>query len=156
MEWLDPIYIESYKLIYVGPNNKLDLLFKDYKIGIYEIFLIKFILIFAILYTLFYAVLNEGIVRVKASERIFEIASGSLGQANFKIPSVMSIAIVLVLFLFFMYINYVSQSAAVISFMTTEPSKKFTSLESIKRSNIPIYSGTVFAGHDPNGQMNIR
>lgn len=156
MDLLNPIYIESYKIMYIGPRNKMTLFLQEFKIGVYELLLSTFFLIFITFHVTITLILRDQRQKYRAQDRVFEIASGGLGQANFKIPKWMSVTIIVVLFLFFVFINYVKQSGDIISFLLATPRKRFNSLQSIQNSNITIYSGRHHLTLDPNSQMSIR
>lgn len=155
-ETVQPIFIESYKLIYVSPSEKFKLSFDVNFLGLYEVLLFATLVIliaYKIIVNWIFGTLRDGIF--KEQSVIFTMLAGCLGQGQFKAPKLTSIVIVIVLFSFFVYINYVMQSGFIISLLTTDPPVKFRTLSAVQRSGIQIYISKLDSKIDVHGQLKI-
>lgn len=157
VETIQPIFIESYRIIYVGRKNKFALALEWQFFGLYEtLLLLFFAIIFAykiIANCLFRKILN-GLFEERAI--VFSIISGCLGQGQIKHSKLISSGILFTLFTFFVYINYVMQSGFIISCLTTDPPVKFKTISAVQKSEIPIYISEYDYAIDIHQQLKIK
>lgn len=156
-ETVQPIFIESYRLIYVSGSDKFKLSFDVNFLGLYEVLLfatLAIIIAYKITVNWIFGKLRDGIFQEKSI--VFTMLAGCLGQGQFQAPRLISIVIVLILFTFFVYINYVMQSGFIISLLTTDPPVKFRTLSAVLRSGIQMYTSDYDVNLDVHGQLNFR
>lgn len=147
-----PRFIDSYRIIYVGPMNRFSLALNLKFMGIYEVLLVS------TLGTLIAKrLLAIWLFRSEIQEKspVFNMISGCFGQKKFQRPKLISMVIVIVLFAFLVYINYVMQTGLMISWLTADPTVKFRSFESIRNSGIEIFTSKIDSKTDLPGQLKI-
>lgn len=146
------LFYQTFRVICIVPQTGFSY-WQDTTMGIYEILLCISFLVFITLTVTSMRVLDP---RVRPFDVICRMFAGCLGQEHFGNPTSMSNGIILVMFFFFAYINYVMESALVISILTTDNSKMYKTLAMVKKSTVPLYVSQVDVGLYPNLTGNIR
>lgn len=156
LETIQPIFIESYRIIYVARKDKFKFAFDLKFVGLYEALLIitlAILISYKIIANFIFRDVRNGLFSQKSN--IFTMISGCLGQGQFEHSKLISIVFVFVIFSFFVYINYVMQSGFIISLLTTDPPIKFRTFSAVLRSGLPIYTSEYDLSFDAHGQLKI-
>lgn len=138
--------VYSYRILYTGPKYKFHVN-RLIDLELYEVLLMISFLVIIALKLLAFALLDRGRKRHKC-ELVYRTFSGCLGQENYRRPQWISTAVNISVFFFVVYINYVLKSATLISELSTEPSRMYKSLDSVKRSDVPLFVGVVDVQYD--------
>lgn len=133
--------VHSYRILYIGPKHKFDIN-RLFDLDVYEVLLMVSFLVIILFKLLAYSVLggsNRSGRRRGRLELVYRTFSGCFGQEQYKRPNWISTTVTISLFFFFVYINYVLKSATLISELSTDPSRRFKSLDTVNQSDVPLF-----------------
>lgn len=157
MSTLLPVYIESYRILYVGPQKQVFNRYLDIHYGIYELALSITFLSFIVFNIIFNRIsLSGDSVKTNLASAIWPMICGCFGQGYFQKPKFVSVGFLYALYSIFMYIYFVMQSGIVIRTITTISPSRYRSFKSVQDSNIKLFATKYDQHLDVYKQLQVR
>lgn len=151
-EAIQPIFIESYRIIVVDRRDRFNLPFDYFGLSEFLFFIaLALIIICKFLINWHFLSLKNEIFQGNNKTLVRISRSRSLGKSQFISSKLKSFIILLVLLVFLVIITLVIQSGTIISLLSMSPPVKFRTFNSVERSGIPILYSEYDAKDDVNG-----